>query len=198
MKSKVFYIVLLLSSAFLSVFSSYRLNLMYKKYLELEQVSILKTDSLRKITSIIENVNSIKEQKAQNCILKNIVNDKSTELFSIFGKFPNGNIVFRLMNTSCGSCIDKQIEIISKLAKLDNLIVLSNSNNARLIRLFIDTNNIISPVYQLDSSQCLFHNDDCTRALLMYVDSKGTILRAYYLNEDTLWLMKYIVPLKII
>lgn len=192
-KSRVLNIAIFVACVLFFLIISNRLNNIRNKCFELEKANALRADSIKKITSVIENVNIGNSCKVQNCSVKNTLTNESVKLSTLFDKSLNANIIYRLIDTSCSSCNKKQIEILNYLQRFENLIVLSNASNSRRLRLFSIETKIKSPIYQLESSRKLFHDDDNTKVLVMYVNNEGTILRAYHLSEDTLFLIKHIV-----
>jgi hypothetical protein len=169
-----------------------RFDKMHSKCNELEQAIALKTDSIREIIKVIEEVNLIGNYKVENLSVTNTITNEPLKLYDLFTKF-HYFIIYRLVNTGCSSCNKKQIEMLNYLQKDNNIIILSYANNARQLRLFSSEIENKSIIYQVDSSHKLFKCDDSTKVLIMYVNNSGTILRAYLLNEEILFLIKHIV-----
>jgi NAD(P)H-nitrite reductase large subunit len=120
---------------------------------------------------------------------------KTKELVKLFSLTDKSlNVIIRLANTNCSSCNRKSIEMIHELSGYNNLIVVSNAANMRELRLLVGENEIKQIIYCLDSAGKLFKEDDDTKNLIVYVKENGTILKAYYVEDDLLFLVKSIIP----
>lgn len=195
MKSKVLNTAIIFACLFSLFMISIRFNKLNIECSQIEQISDLKTDSIRKITRFIENTNLLTNTKVENCCLTNIYTSEPLKLSSLLNETLGTKIICRLIDTSCGSCNKKQIEMINGLRVLENLIILSYARNARQLRFFTYETNSKSTIYQINSSQKLFPDDDNTKVLVMYVNNEGAILRAYHLNEDIFFMTKHILPI---
>ncbi len=173
---------------------SNKLGVIKNEHFELKRTSILQTDSINQILEVVRKVNLVKSFKVQDCSLISTSTNECVNLFSLLNNVKGVSIIYRLIETGCGSCNKKQIEFLNKIQKINNLIVLTYPNSARYLRLLANSSQIQNTMYQLEISCKLFKSDDKSKILIMYVNNKGTILRAYFLNEESLFLIKNIVP----
>jgi hypothetical protein len=167
---------------------------MQKKCTKLEETNVLQADSLYRIIDFLKVSNTVNSLKITDCVVWDVKSKDSLKLSDLLKK-SSKNIIFRLINTSCSSCNTEQIEILNYLQKFDNVIALSNLSNARELRLFLHENSIEFPIYYVNSQEKIFLEEDNTKILILFTDQKGTILRVYYLEEDTFFLIKTILPL---
>lgn len=193
MKTIIFYRLVFLMSIITIVFLAYQYQLVHDLYVDMNTKSISQSDSINQIINIIKNTNSIKYAKLNNNSLKNITTGQLVGISSLLQSPTNINIVYRMMDTSCGSCNIKQIKKISMLQDLDNTIILSNKSNAREILWLMKENKITANIYQIEKQDKLFSEDDLSRTLLSFVCNDGTILRAYSLKEEDLFFIDRII-----
>jgi hypothetical protein len=161
-------------------------------YYKIEKENILRSDSITKIISVLENTNSVYSSQIENRTIWNTRTKEPNDLYTLLNE--SSTIIIRLGNTSCSPCNQKQIKFIEDLPNYNNILILSNVNNIRELRLFLHENKIKQTVYWIESKYKLFEEDDNTKVLVMYVNNNGTILRAYHLDEETFFLINSIIP----
>ena len=176
-RSKLLNIAIIVAFVIFYFTVTHKLDVFKDKYFELKRTNILQSDSINQILEIVEKVNLVSSSKVQDCSLKSTSTSESINLFSLLNKTKGISIIYRLIETGCGSCNKKQIELLNKIKKLNNLIVLTYPNSARYLRLFANSSQIHNTMYQLEISCNLFESDDKSKILIMYVNNEGTILQ---------------------
>lgn len=175
------------------LFVTYRFILVKSQNIELQAMNDKLSDNFNRIINVVKLSNSCGYLKLNDNRLKNVTTGQSIGISSLLQAPNNVNIVFRMMDTTCGSCNKKQIAKIELLKKIDNTIILTNESNARNILWLLKEKSIKCNIYQIDQNDKIFKDDDKNKALLAYVNNDGIILKAYYFTEKDLFLMDEII-----
>jgi len=175
------------------LFITYRFLLVKSQNIELQAKNDKLSDNFNRIINVVKHSNSCDYLRLNDNILKNVTTGQSIGISSLLQAPNNINIVFRMMDTTCGSCNEKQIGKIELLKKIDNTIILINESNARNTLWFQKEKSIKCDIYQIDQNDRIFKDDDKIKALLAYVNNDGIILKAYYFTENDLFLMDEII-----
>jgi hypothetical protein len=189
-KKIAYFAVMLFVCIFVAFYSNAKIDVLKKNILKIDANYESQKDSLIKIIEMLMTANHINESKINNCIVRNTSTDEEVKLFDILDN--HQTIIIRLINTGCNPCNQDQIEMLKRLVGLDNLVILANLTNMKLLRLFLNENNI-SAVYWLKDTDILFQEDDNTKILVSYVNREGTILRAYHIDLNMLYIVQSLV-----
>jgi cell division protein FtsL len=143
--------------------------------------------------ALIEEQNQLKSHSINDLEIEKLGFEEELHLHELMRDSLKEYAIIRLAHTSCGSCNEKQINLLNGLQDKETLIVLSNIASARKLRLFMSNVNVDIPIYQMKHNQCLFHGDNTDKLLVLYVDSMGSILRTYYISERMFGLLPRIL-----
>ena len=141
-KNIAYFSVVLFVCSFAGLYSNAKFLELKNNYLKIEEGYESQKDSLIKIIEALMTANRINASKIENCIIRNTSSGEETKLFDILDR--SQTIIIRLINTGCDPCNKEQIEMLKKIVERDNLVVLTNTANMRLLRLFLNENNITS------------------------------------------------------
>jgi len=192
MRKKIIYFSLaLFFCAFVVFFSNAKFRNLKNRYSKIEEGYKLQKDSLNKIIEILMTNNRINVLKIDNCIIHNISSGEEKKLYDILDK--SITTIIRLINTGCDPCNKELIEMIKKIIDHDNLVIMVNTANMKLLRLHLDEISITTTVYWLKETSILFKEDDNTKVLVSRVDKEGKILRVYHIEQELLYIVKSLV-----
>ncbi|TKG94494.1 hypothetical protein EYV94_11120 [Puteibacter caeruleilacunae] len=193
MISKILNISLVVSSLLLGLICFDYVIGLNSNFIELQRENLQLSGNVKQLTSLIQESNEVKATKIANCILTDINTLQNVQMNDLIEGESDTKIIFRLKDTNCGPCISAQIEMLKKLDSLGNVIIVSNLSNVRQLYLAIDENRLKTRIFQLEEGQ-IFEGDDKNKALIIYVNKSGDILKTYFLDEDSFCFLKFIVP----
>lgn len=99
------------------------------------------------------------------------------------------NYVLRLSNTTCGSCIDDQINLIKNL-KNKKLHVFSQTNNVRNLSVICSTNNINSPIYVLPKGLNIFEESYKYKLVIGTFNKNRQLINFIPIDMTSLWIFE--------
>jgi hypothetical protein len=174
----------------LLIICSININRIKIERAELENVLLFHQDSLSRINSLIKYSDVTEELMINNCTVYDVNTRDSIKISSLLHK---RTVIIRFMRTGCSSCIQQQIEALHYLSKFDNVITLVNSESMRELRIFLHKHNIMPAVYWLKPTEILYEGDDVSRFLISCVDENKKMLKQFYLDSESLYLLKLIL-----
>ncbi len=175
------------------LFVTYRFLLVKNQNIELQAKNDKFSDNFSRIINVVKHSNSFDYLELNQNRLKNVTTGQSICISSLLQAKNNINIVFRMMDTTCGSCNKKQVAKIELLKKNDNAIILAYESNARDILWLLKEKSIKCEIHQIANDDKIFQGDNKNKALLAYVNNDGIVLKLYYFTEEDLFLVNEIV-----
>lgn len=177
----------------LLIYSTLGLAKMKKNYAQAENIIIEQTDMIYTLTDFIKVSNKHNKTKLSNCQLFNLKTKDSVLLYTLLNGKSN-YLIYKFLETNCGSCNQKQINALEYFKDFENVIIISNISSVRELKLFLSQNNILFPVYFMKQQEKLFMEDNSDKIQVIVVNNDKMILKTYTFDENNLNMAKILFP----